>query len=185
MKLHHYVILPITCGFFAVQAHAEPFVLKSTSFQHDGRLPMQQVFNGFGCEGQNQSPSLEWSGTPKGTKSFVLTAYDPDAPTGSGWWHWVVYNIPADTTGLPVNAGTEGGASLPGDAKQARTDFGSKAYGGACPPKGDRPHRYIFTLHALNIGHLSVPEDASPAMIGFSLRQYQIAKTSLRAKYRR
>jgi Raf kinase inhibitor-like YbhB/YbcL family protein len=132
----------------AAAAQAGGFKLSSPTIKPHSTLSMDQVFNGFGCTGKNISPALKWSGAPKGTKSFAVTLYDPDAPTGSGWWHWVVYNIPADVTELPEGAGTAGGAKLPKGAMQGRTDYGTHAFGGACPPPGDKPHRYIFTVSA-------------------------------------
>ena len=111
-----------------------------------GKLPNRHVFNGMGYDGDNISPHLMWDDVPAGTKSFVVTCYDPDAPTGSGWWHWVVANLPADTRVLPQGAGS-GQAELPEEAVQTRTDFGKAGYGGAAPPKGET-HRYIFTVHA-------------------------------------
>lgn len=131
------------------------------------KLNDKHVFNGFGYSGENESPELRWSGAPIDTKSFAITLYDPDAPTGSGWWHWVVYNIPANVTSLPGGAGADGGKSLPEGAAMGRNDFGLKAYGGACPPPG-KQHRYLFTVHALMIEKIEVPEDASPALIGFN-----------------
>ena len=103
---------------------------------------------GFGCAGGNQSPHLAWSDVPEGTETLAVTCYDPDAPTGSGFWHWVVVNLPADTTELAAGAGSAGG-SLPDGALQVRTDFGQPGYGGPCPPQGDHPHRYLFTVHAV------------------------------------
>lgn len=158
--------------------------LKSADVKPGATLTDQQVFNGFGCSGANVSPQLSWSGAPEGTKSFVLTVYDPDAPTGSGWWHWVVYDIPAGTTELPQGAGS-GKGGLPEGAKQGRTDFGAPGFGGACPPPGDKPHRYIFTLHALKVDKLEVPADASPAMIGFMTKANALASASFTAKYAR
>ncbi|HEY0707741.1 MAG TPA: YbhB/YbcL family Raf kinase inhibitor-like protein, partial [Polyangia bacterium] len=133
---------------------------------------------------ENISPHVAWSAPPEGTKSFVLTVYDPDAPTGSGWWHWVVYDIPADVTELPAGAGS-GKVDLPKGASQGRTDFGSKGFGGACPPPGDKPHRYIFTVHALKVEKLEVPPDASAAMIGFMTNANSLGKASFTAKYSR
>ena len=109
------------------------------------------------------SPALAWKNPPAGTKGYAVTVYDPDAPTGSGWWHWVVYNIPATVTSLPVGAGDRGGAKLPAGALQGRTDFGTAGWGGPCPPKGDKPHRYVFTVHALKTDKLDVPADATAA----------------------
>jgi Raf kinase inhibitor-like YbhB/YbcL family protein len=160
------------------------FALKSADVKPDSMLGDQQVFNGFGCSGANVSPQLSWTDPPAGTKSFVLTVYDPDAPTGSGWWHWVVYDIPATAKELPQGAGS-GKAALPEGAKQARTDFGAPGFGGACPPPGDKPHRYIFTLHALKTEQLDVPADASPALIGFMTRANALGSASFTAKYAR
>ncbi|MFO0583730.1 MAG: YbhB/YbcL family Raf kinase inhibitor-like protein [Anaeromyxobacter sp.] len=148
-----------------------------------GKLADEQVFNGFGCSGGNVSPELSWTGAPKDAKSFVVTAYDPDAPTGSGWWHWVVYDIPAGTTSLAKGAGS-GKAALPEGAKQGRTDFGAPGFGGACPPPG-KPHRYVFTVYALKADKLEVPADASPAMIGFMTRANALASGSITATYGR
>ncbi len=130
---------------------AARFTLVSADVKPGKTLTEQQVFNGFGCSGANVSPELSWADAPKDTKSFVVTVYDPDAPTGSGWWHWVVFNIPATATGLAQGAGS-GLAPLPEGAVQSRTDFGSPGYGGACPPPGDKPHRYIFTVHRVEGG---------------------------------
>ncbi len=137
----------------------------------------------LGCSGQNVSPELSWKNAPKGTKSYVLTVYDPDAPTGSGWWHWVVYDIPATTKELPEGAGS-GKAALPEGAKQGRTDFGAPGFGGPCPPPG-KPHRYVFTLYALKTDKLDVPADASPALIGFMTRTNALANAKLTATYGR
>ena len=171
-------------GYFTA-AQAGGFKLYSPNIKPNSTLSMDQVFNGFGCTGKNISPALKWSGAPKGTKSFALTIYDPDAPTGSGWWHWVVYDIPADVTGMPEGAGDASGAKLPAGAKQGRTDYGTHAFGGACPPPGDKPHRYIFTVNALKVEKLDVPAEASPALIGYMVHANRIAKASFKAKYGR
>jgi len=119
----------------ALGAHAAGFTLMSPTIKPGSTLTDAQVFKGFGCEGKNISPALKWSGAPAGTKSYAVTVYDPDAPTGSGWWHWVVYNIPATATELPEGAGApDGKGPLPAGAVQGRTDFGSAGFGGACPP---------------------------------------------------
>ncbi|WP_417067477.1 YbhB/YbcL family Raf kinase inhibitor-like protein [Niveibacterium terrae] len=159
------------------------FELKSPDVQPGRPLAEAQVFEGFGCHGGNLSPALAWDKVPAGTRSFALTVYDPDAPTGSGWWHWVVYNLPATTHALPRGIGK--GAQLPAGALSGRTDFGGTGFGGACPPVGDKPHRYIFTVHALKVEKLDVPADASPALIGFAINANRIAKASLTATYGR
>jgi len=166
-------------------AVAADFTLTSTDIASGAQLPAKQVFSGFGCTGGNTSPALAWSGAPSGTKSFAVTVYDPDAPTGSGWWHWVVYDIPTDIGQLPAGAGATDGKQLPAGAKQARTDFGVPGYGGACPPAGDPAHRYVFTVHALNVDKLDLPADPSPALVGFMLHATEIARTSLTAYYAR
>jgi Raf kinase inhibitor-like YbhB/YbcL family protein len=171
---------------FAVGAVAAggSFRLHSPSIAPDSMLSNDQVYSGFGCSGKNISPALSWKGAPSGTRSFAITVYDPDAPTGSGWWHWVVYNIPADVTELPAGAGNAGG-KLPTGAAQGHTDFGTSGFGGACPPAGDKPHRYIFTVYALKMEKISVPDEASAAMVGFMIHSNALAKASLTARYRR
>ncbi|AVG76294.1 kinase inhibitor [Pantoea ananatis] len=149
---------------------------------HDGdKMPEKHVFNGMGYQGDNLSPHLAWEDAPEGTKSFVITCFDPDAPTGSGWWHWVVANIPADTTSLPQGAGS-GKAALPAGALQTRTDFGQAGYGGAAPPAGET-HRYIFSVHALDVDKIDVDEGASGAMVGFNVHFHVLASASLTVHY--
>ena len=147
------------------------------------RLGMDQVFSGMGCAGKNISPELRWSGAPKATKSFAVTVYDPDAPTGSGWWHWVVYNIPASASSLPANAGS--GRGLPAGAVQGSTDFGKPGFGGACPPAGDKPHRYFFTVYALDVPSIDVPAGATAAYVGFNVHAHTIGKAGFVARYGR
>ncbi len=177
------VALSILVG--AGAAHAAGFTLSSPTIKPGSMLTEAQVFKGFGCEGKNTSPALKWSGAPSGTKSYAVTVYDPDAPTGSGWWHWVVYNIPASATELPEGAGGTDGKGLPAGAAQGRTDFGSAGFGGACPPQGDKPHRYVFTVHALKTDKIEVPADASAALVGFMLNANRLAKASFEARYGR
>lgn len=164
---------------------AERFSLMSPTIKPNTTLSSDQVFNGFGCAGKNVSPALKWSGAPAGTKSFAITVYDPDAPTGSGWWHWVVYNIPADVYDLGAGAGDVSGKFLPPGAVQGRTDFGTAGFGGACPPPGDKPHRYIFTVFALKVAKLDLPADASAALVGYMLNMNKLAVASFKAKYGR
>lgn len=166
-------------------AYANNFVLSSPTIKPNATLTEEQVFNGFGCSGKNQSPALKWTAGPKETKSYAITVYDPDAPTGSGWRHWVVYNIPANVTELAAGVGDSTGRRLPSGAIQGRTDYGSHDFGGACPPQGDKPHRYIFTVHALKIEKIEVPADASAALIGFMINANSLGKASFTAKYSR
>lgn len=164
-------------------ARSAAFKLESTSVHEGQTLSANQVFSGMGCDGKNLSPALKWSGAPEGTKSFAVTMYDPDAPTGSGWWHWVVYNIPATTTELPEGAGTADGEHMPAGSVQGRTDFGTVGFGGACPPPGDEPHRYIVTVYALKTEKIELPADASAAMVGFMIHANKLASASITGKY--
>ncbi|RTL57936.1 MAG: YbhB/YbcL family Raf kinase inhibitor-like protein [Rhodocyclaceae bacterium] len=170
---------------FPLFAHAENFVLDSPDVGPKAPIGNKYVFKGFGCEGDNVSPALVWKGAPRGTKSFALTVYDPDAPTGSGWWHWVAINIPADVSALPQGAGDPAAGKMPQGVLQTRTDFGQPGWGGPCPPVGDKPHRYIFTVHALGVEKLDVPESAPAAMVGYMINANRIAKTSFTARYGR
>lgn len=145
-------------------------------------MPEAHVFNGMGYTGGNVSPHLAWEGAPKETKSFVVTVYDPDAPTGSGWWHWVVINIPASVTELREGAGSGDASGLPSGALQTRTDFGAPGYGGAAPPPGG-PHRYIFTVHALKVEHLELGSDAPAAMVGYFTNMNSLGKATLTVTY--
>jgi Raf kinase inhibitor-like YbhB/YbcL family protein len=160
------------------------FHLTSPDIKAGGTVPMMHVFQGGGCTGQNISPALEWHTAPPGTGSFALTCYDPDAPTGSGWWHWMVYDIPFRANGLPRGAGNAEG-DLPQGALQARNDYGQTGYGGPCPPPGDKPHRYVFTAYALKAGRLEVPRDASCAMIGFMINANKLGEGSFTATFGR
>ena len=163
---------------------AGKFTLASTDLSAGGTLANAQVFNGFGCTGGNVSPALAWSNPPAGTKSFALLMHDPDAPTGSGWWHWVVYNIPASLSSLPAGAGDPLKSLLPAAAVQGRTDFGTPGYGGPCPPPG-KPHHYYLRLYALKVAKLDVPPDATAAFIGFMVRKNSLATAELMGLYGR
>ena len=177
----------LTIGLLASSffANAATFELSSPNIKPGSTLTEAYVFNGFGCSGKNTSPALAWKNAPEGTKSYAVTVYDPDAPTGSGWWHWVVYNIPAAATQIAEGAGTVDGANLPGGAMQGRTDFGTSSFGGACPPKGDKAHKYIFTVYALKIEKLEVPADATAALIGFMIHTNRLGEATFSAKYSR
>jgi len=169
----------------ALALAAGSFSLSSTEIKPNGTIAEKQVFKGFGCDGGNVSPSLAWKNPPAGTKSFAVTVYDPDAPTGSGWWHWVVFNIPAEVTSLPLGTGNPEGGQTPKGAVQSRTDFGKPGYGGPCPPKGDKPHRYIFTVYALKVDKIDADENASGALVGFMLNANKLDKASLTVTYGR
>jgi Raf kinase inhibitor-like YbhB/YbcL family protein len=153
--------------------HAASFRVSAPDFVSKGRVDVTHVYNGMGCTGQNISPALEWSNPPAGTKSYAVTMYDPDAPTGSGWWHWVMYNIPAATTSLPAGAGN--GRNAPRGSAQGPTDFGQKGYGGPCPPVGDKPHHYHITVFALKVDKLDIPGNATSAFVGFNLNANKLA----------
>jgi Raf kinase inhibitor-like YbhB/YbcL family protein len=156
--------------------------LSSPDIRDGATLSAAQVYSGFGCSGGNLSPELNWRDAPAGTQSFALTVYDPDAPTGSGWWHWLVYDIPANAAQLPRGAT---GKTLPTGSLQGRNDYGSANFGGACPPAGNPPHRYVFTLHALRVAHLEPPPGASSALLGYLINSSRLEQTSLTPLYGR
>jgi len=163
------------------------FAVASDSFKDGDYLGKDHILSsdyGFGCAGGNQSPHLRWTGAPAGTKSFAVTCYDPDAPTGSGFWHWVVVNIPASVSELALDAGNPKSGKLPKGALQTRTDFGAAGYGGPCPPEGDHPHRYFFTVHAVK-SELGVTADTSAAVIGFQLHFNTLAKSAIMGLFKR
>ncbi|MDP1693621.1 MAG: YbhB/YbcL family Raf kinase inhibitor-like protein [Burkholderiaceae bacterium] len=144
---------------------------------------LSEIF-GFGCKGGNLSPQLAWQGAPPGTHSFALTCFDPDAPTGSGFWHWVVVNIPVGVASLPLGAGDPASGKMAAGALEVRTDFGKPGYGGPCPPPGS-VHRYVFTLHAVGLPQLPVNADTSAAIVGFQLHFNTLQKASLTGLFRR
>ncbi len=174
-------ILPFALSML-LAGNALAFELTSDDIKNGKPMTAEQEYKGFGCKGGNHAPVLSWKNPPAGTQSFAVTVFDPDAPTGSGWWHWIVYDIPAKATGLPANATAK---NLPAEAKQGRNDYGEHAFGGACPPVGDKPHHYVFTVHALSVPKLDVPEDASAALIGYMIQSNRLGLARLTANYSR
>jgi len=160
---------------------ADGLTLKSSDL--GGQLSNAQEFNSFGCNGQNISPSLSWSNVPKGTKSFAITIYDPDAPTGSGWWHWQVVNIPSSANTIVTDASTK--HTLPKGALEIINDYGTTGFGGACPPVGDKVHTYIVTVYALDIEILPVEATTNAPIVGYQINAHTIEKASLVSYYGR
>ena len=165
--------------FQATASAAGGFTLTSATLKDGETIPLSVVYDQMGCKGGDKSPDLSWSGAPAGTKSFAVTIYDPDAKTGSGWWHWTVFNIPADVTQLATDAGAEDSKSLPKGAIQGRTDFGFSHFAGPCPPVGDAPHHYHFTVYALKVSKLPVDKNASGASVGDYIQQNVLAKAEI------
>lgn len=171
----HVLLAAAMLSTLAAPALAEGFTLTSPDIAEGQQLRSDFVFQGFGCDGGNVAPTLEWSGAPEGTESFAVTVYDPDAPTGSGWWHWFVFNIPAHVSSL------SGGGDV--DGVQLTNDYGAAGFGGACPPPGE-VHRYEFTIHALATA-LELDETASNALAGFMVNANSIASSKITAVYNR
>ena len=180
------------------QAQTPVFTLSSPDLT-GGTFSTKYILNGFGCTGQNVSPALVWSNIPAGTKSLSLQIHDPDAPTGSGFWHWGVYDIPPGVTGLAQGAGNSP-ATLPAGAYGGNTDFfdtgatgGNGNYGGPCPPAGDSPHRYNFTLYALSVDHIhaaaGIPKTGTAGLFSFAINKgvgpALLGKASFTATYGR
>ncbi|ACK66595.1 PEBP family protein [Rippkaea orientalis PCC 8801] len=161
------------------------FRLWSPEFSDQGKLSLDHEFNGFGGNGQNISPRLEWENPPADTKSFALTVYDPDAPTGSGFWHWVIFNIPSDLRVIEQNAGTVSTQLLPSEAIQLHNDYGFAGYGGALPPVGDPPHPYQFVLHALSVERLDINAETTNAVARFLMSSYVIENAMTVGYYQR
>ena len=173
------LLLAITSSVFAQNT----FTLSSKDL--GGQATINQEFNGFGCTGKNESPQLSWKNAPEDTKSFAITMYDPDAPTGSGWWHWLVFDIPVHVNELVSNAGDITANILPEGVIQSITDYGAKGYGGPCPPKGHGLHQYVITVYALETDSLGLNEDANAAVVGYYLWNNAIAKAIIVAYYER
>ena len=173
------ILLTISSTLFA----QETFTLSSSDL--GGESTVNEEFNGFGCTGNNESPQLSWVNAPEGTKSFAITMYDPDAPTGSGWWHWVVFDLPSDVNELVTGAGNLSLNLVPEGVIQSVTDYGVNGYGGPCPPEGHGLHQYIITVHALKVDKLGLSASTNPAVVGFYLWNNTIAKASIVTYYKR
>jgi Raf kinase inhibitor-like YbhB/YbcL family protein len=156
-----------------------------TSKNIGGQATKVQEFNGFGCSGDNSSPQLSWANAPEGTKSFAVTMYDSDAPTGSGFWHWVVFDIPANVNELVQNSGNVALNLAPKGTIQSTTDYGIKGFGGPCPPTGHGCHEYIITVFALKTDKLGLNDNINPAIVGFNLWNQTLAKASIVMYYKR
>lgn len=173
---HALLALFLLTAFVILPTHAHAMTIEVTGFDDGNTMPNEMVFNGFGCTGKNISPELKWFDIPEGTKSLALTVYDPDAPTGSGWWHWVVFNMDPKLEGLAAGKKPPGVESV--------TDYGKPGYGGACPPKGDKPHRYVFTLYALR-AKLPLNAKAMPAMVGYYINENKLGQAQITMTYAR
>ncbi|MDR7127994.1 Raf kinase inhibitor-like YbhB/YbcL family protein [Algoriphagus sp. 4150] len=177
------LILVLFLTFSTALFGQKTFTLSSKDL--GGEADKTQEFNGFGCSGDNQSPHLFWKNAPEGAKSFAITMYDPDAPTGSGFWHWVVFDIPANVNELVTDAGNVKLNLAPKGAIQSITDYGINGFGGPCPPEGHGFHQYIITVYALKTDNLGLDENINPAIVGFNLWNQTLAKASIVAYYKR
>ena len=185
--MHIRTMLAVPTGFalllLAACGSSNDFTLSSPDIKN-GTIQNEQVANVFGCSGGNVSPELRWANPPSGTQSFAITVHDPDAPTGSGFWHWAVFNIPASATSLPKNAGKVSANLAPAGTIQGFTDFAASGYGGPCPPAGDPAHRYVFTIYALKVATLTGLDNTAPgALVSFNAKGNSIASASFTANY--
>lgn len=188
--MHHTLkILSVLSLSMSTSIFANSFILSSQDIAQGELMSKAQEFAGFGCVGGDLSPHLAWSNAPKDTKSFAITAYDPDAPSGSGWWHWQVVNIPNTVTELATGVGAVIGSSkhdlAPEGSLQIKNDYGNLGFGGACPPIGHGVHHYRFTVHALSVEKLELPEDASGALVGYMINSNTLASSTIESLYKR
>lgn len=176
----------IALSAISMTSQAKDFVLQSPDITSGEAIPQEFAFDNYGCTGNNTSPALTWSNPPKGTKSFAVQVHDPDAVTGgAGFWHWVVVDIPKNVSNLQQGVGKQGTVQLPNGARQIATDFGAPGWGGPCPPEADKPHNYSFTIHALGIEKLGVPDNATAGMTGFMINQNSLGSATFNASYDR
>jgi hypothetical protein len=184
-KFRHSGFLPAAV-FFPLAVYAQTFQASSTDVDPSQPIGQKFVYNGSGCKGQNMSPALSWSNAPAGAKSFAVTVHDPDAPTGgAGFWHWIVVNIPASSSSLEQGAGSADGKKLPAGSRQLANDFGKPSWSGPCPPAGDKPHRYNFTVYALKEARLDFPPNAKASSAAFMIEKNALGKAGFTARYGR
>jgi Raf kinase inhibitor-like YbhB/YbcL family protein len=177
------LILAAALSLIAVPALGAEFMLNSREVKSGSPMSIAQAFTD--CNGENISPALSWSGEPAGTQSFAVTMYDPDARAGSGWWHWMVFNIPASVHALAAGAGSDGAKDLPAGAVQGRNDFGLSQYSGPCPPVGDHAHHYEITVYAVKVARLPLDNTASGAAVSSGLRSNALATAKIVGRYER
>jgi Raf kinase inhibitor-like YbhB/YbcL family protein len=177
--------LALLCLLFTTSTLFAQKTFTLSSKDLGGQASKTEEFGGFGCTGKNQSPQLSWANAPEGTKSFAITMYDPDAPTGSGWWHWVVFDIPGNINELVTNAGNLTLNLAPKGAIQSVTNYGVAGYGGPCPPENHGAHQYIITVYALKTDKLDLDANTNPAIVGYYLWMNTIAKASIVTYYQR
>lgn len=176
----------LATGLLAVgMTSALALELSSTDIANQSRMKKDQEYQGYGCDGANISPALQWKDIPSGTKSFALTVHDPDAPRKGGWWHWLVFNIPRDTRSLQAGAGNPAAGLMPPQAIQSVTDFGENGYGGPCPPKGHGTHHYPFTLYALDVEKLPLDDKAAPLQVDELIRKHMLGSSTITGLYSR
>ena len=184
MKTKQKIFTLLTTLLITTVSYAGSFQLKSNDITQDKFMPKAQEFQGFGCNGSNLSPQLSWTGAPKGTVAFAILLHDPDAPTGSGWWHWQVINIPNNISSLKTGAGDAAKNLLPKGSIMIENDYGFKGFGGACPPEGHGVHHYNFTIYALS-KKLELPKNASGALTGYMVKANSIASATMTALFKR
>lgn len=179
------IFLTALLALAATPSEAAEMNLSSNAVLDGKPLPSQLAYDQKDCGGENTSPDLAWSGAPADTKSFAITVFDPDARSGKGWWHWLVFNIPHMVTHLPAGDGSHKSGSVPNGSVQSKNDFGNSGYGGPCPPPGSGMHHYIFTVYALDLDKIPLGADAAPAEVNAVLQQHALARAKLTGLYRR